>query len=724
MKMKKPHRWRKRLLLFVGLNVLLLVITVFAGMVFIRHRLKSLPVIDAQYLASYEPSKILDKNGDIIWQQTDKRVSLLTYEEIPEFYKTALIAVEDANFWNSKGVSIKGIANMVFGVIRSKVDSSYIPRGGSTIEQQLIKNKFYDGGLGHDTSTRKIQELFLAVQIDQNFTKEEILTFYVNDLEYAEGAFGLGAIMKTYFGKDPADYSERTPETIAELAYLAGLGKAPSRYNLYENPDLAEERKETVLTVCLEQGLITKEEEQAARAFPLTTNLQPRGWEVTARRQKNKQFQTYTDGVREELASLGYDLSTASLTVQTFLDPEVWQTVETLVRDDAYYLDENEQAAVAVINTDGIVVALVGGRSPEDEFNRALSKNRSSGSSMKPFTAYGPLLEYFGDQYDTASVFDTNNYPYPGSEAVMHNFGRSEHGMQTMWNCLKHSYNTPVGRIDDEILGSNRMQLFLDRLGLAEKDTYSSVDGIGLFISPLQSAAAYNAVNNGGVYTEPRFIDTITFSDGSVKQTVPRTRQAMHASTAYVLTRMLQDIPGNTAKMAAIPEYDGYAGKTGSVAFADNIEAPTPYGEGGSDAWFCSITNGGYAISVWCGYDIPNTSPQIPDSYRGQQEINRDLQRLLNGDREVTDWEMPETVEKRGNRQFRVTDAEDLLTKKPEFADVSEYGELKIEEIEYGDSVSDTWREEETSFWFEWYKENGTDIPRVIEERIYEELRP
>ena len=718
----KKHRFRRFFFWFLGLNLLLVLLVAFAGMLFIRHRLKTLPVIDAQYLKTYETSKILDKSGNIIWQPTDRRVTVLEYGEIPEFYKTALIAVEDEGFWNSKGVSVKGVANMVIGVLRSKVDKSYIPRGGSTIEQQLIKNKFYDGGLGYDTTTRKIQELFLAIQLDENFTKEEILAFYVNDLEFAEGAFGLGSIMRTYFGKTPDDYKERSIETIAELSYLAGLGKAPSRYNLYENPDLAKERKDTVLGVLLEKELITETEYQGALAFDLGTNLKPRGWEVKEARASNLRFKTYTDGVLQELSDLGYDLKEASLTVQTFLDPEQYETVENLVRTDDYYLDENEQAAVAVMDTNGVVVALVGSRYPEDEFNRALSKNRSSGSSMKPFTAYAPLLQYFGSSYTTGSRFDTSDYPYPGSEAVMHNFGGSQNGMQTMWDCLKHSYNTPVGRIDDKILGSARMRLFLQGLGLAEKETYSSVDGIGLFISPLQSAAAYNALSCGGVYTRPRFIDTITFSDGSVRKIEPKQTQAMKESTAWVITQILRDIPGNTAKKAAIPEYEGYAGKTGSVKFADSVDAPAPYGDGGSDVWFCSYTKDGYAISVWCGYDAPNTSPRIPDTYRGQQEINRDLQRLLNGDREIPNWEKPETVTKLGEQNYQVTDSEDPFADPSKWADVSAYPSLTVSELLPGDDVSDNWQEEESGFWFSYWKEHGLDIPKVIDDSLYQEL--
>lgn len=726
---QKPHRHLRRFFIFLLINLLLMSLVLLGGMLYIRHRLNSLPAVDAQYLETYEPSKILDKDGNIIWQPTDQRTVRLTYEQIPEFYQTAIVAIEDENFWDSPGVSIKGMANMVYSVLRSKVDSDYSPRGGSTIDQQLIKNKYFDGGKGYEVTTRKIQELFLAMQLNENFTKEEILTYYVNDLEYAEGSTGLGAIMRTYFNKGPENYTERTTETIAELSYLAGLSQAPSKYNLYTHPEAAQERMQTVLAILLEQEKITQAEYDAAAAYDLTTNLQPRGWEADAQVQKNLKYKHYTDGVIDELEDLGYDLTQVSMTVKTFLDPAKFDAVTALVQDPKYYLDDQQQVGVAVIDKDGIVVALVGSSHAGDEFNRALSSTRSSGSSMKPFTAYGPLFQYFGNTYTTASTFSTANYTYPGTNSVMHNYGGGVYGDQTVQQALRHSYNTPVARIDDEILGSVRMKTFLAGVGLDCKDSYSSVDGIGINVSPLRSAAAYNALNNLGAYTGPRFVDTITFSDGSVKTVEARTTQAMNPSVAYVLNQILRGVPGGdgTASRAAIDGYVGYAGKTGSVAFDDSVNPPSPYGTGSSDLWYCSYTNGGYAISVWTGYDTPNTSPQVPDYFKGQQTINRDLQVLLNGDREVPDWEMPEGVEQiSGNglsAHYRVTDSQDLSDTGISWADVSGYANAEITKAQPDNTVPEDWEDYEFSPWYDYYLENGTEVPPVIDRDLYANMK-
>lgn len=725
---KKRHLFRRFFLRFCGINLFIMIMVVFVVFMFIRQRLDSLGVIDAQYLQTYETSKILDKYGNVIWKPADHRVMLLEYEDIPKLYLDALVSVEDTGYWTSPGISYTGIANMIYTTIRSKFDDTIKARGGSTIEQQLIKNVYYNGGSGYETTTRKIQEIFLALQLDRNFTKEEIITFYVNHLQYAEGATGLGQVMKTYFGKDPCDYEERTIENIAELAYLAGLSNAPTTFNLYTNPDKARDRTNIVLYAMIEAGTITEQEYWRAKKFDLTTNLQERGYEAALQIEQNNRWKIYTDGVIDELKDLGYDIDRASLTIQTFLDPDVFDNITELVRNDKFYLDSDQQAAVAVVDTDGIVIALVGSRTGEDEFNRAVSKNRSSGSSMKPFTAYGPLLQYFGDKYNTASKFDTSNYNYPGTDLYMHNYGGGLYGYQTMQKALRKSYNTPVARICDEILGSTRMKTFLHGVGLDEKDSYSAVDGIGLYISPLQSAAAYNALNNYGTYTKPRFIDTITFSDGSVKNIEPRTTQAMNPSVAWVLTQVLKGVftSEGTASAYAVKDWDGYAGKTGSVKFDSSVKAPHPYGQGGSDVWFCSYTNGGYAVSVWCGYDIPNTSPQIPASYTGQKDICAAVQKYLIGDRKIPDWEMPEGVECISGSgltaHYRVTDSKDLGEVDIDWQDL-DISDLTIKGVQAEYEIEDSWADNEDPWWMTWYKKNGSKLPDIISLDEYTHLQ-
>lgn len=629
-------------------------LTIAGGSVYIGKTLQSLPSIDAVYLNTYGGTQITDKNGNIIYEETDRIIKSSTYDELPDLYKKGLVEVEDKDFWNSNGYSLKGMLNAVTR-----------KRGGSTIEQQLIKNTYYNGGRGYDTVKRKIHEIFLAKQMDENISKQDILTYYMNKLELGEGTIGIKSAMKVYFNKTPDQYQDRTPENISQLAYLVGLGQAPTTYDLYLNDD-GIERKNLILAIWHNDDLISDDEYQEAKDFDLKATLAPRYHTQNEQKETNKQYQDYTTEVLKEAKDLGYDLKKTTLKIKTHLDPDLYNKIKDTVLKGKY-LDDKQQVSAVVINSDGIVVGMVGGRDANSEWNRATQNTRSSGSSMKPFTAYGPLLQYFGDQYNTMSRFDSSPYHYPGTNFTMYNYGRASYGFIDMQQALRWSLNTPVARIDDNILGSNRMKTFLSGLGLDVKDEYSANDGIGINVSPLQSAAAYNAINNGGIYTKPRFIDKITFVDGTEKTINPRRNRAMNESVAYVLTQMLRGVPQariGSAPDASIPQFAGYAGKTGLVAFAPGVNHTTPYGEGSSDAWYASFTNGGYSVVLWTGYDVPNTSPQIPDTYKGQQILGKQLQLMLNEGRSVPNWTKPNSVRQLSgadlSAHYAITDNRDI----------------------------------------------------------------
>lgn len=669
-KLRKPiiKRMIKRifLTLFFMLTTLILVSSFYIYM-----NLRTLPKVDSQYLQTYEPTKIVDKNNNTIWEPTDKHVKVLKYNEIPSLYKNALITVEDKDYWTNHGYSKMGVANMILTTIASHLTSKVEARGGSTIEQQLIKNVYFNGGYGIKTITRKIQEIYLAKQLNHNFSKKEILSYYVNHLSFAEGDTGIGAVMNTYFGKDASQYKDKTIPNIAEQAYLAGLGQNPTRYNLYTNPKAGNERKNVVLSVMVQNKLITKSEYEAAKNYDVSKSLKSRYWESEQQRQLNLKYTSYTDEVLKRVKLMGYNINDVSLTIHTYLDPSIYDTVTKMSREDQYYQDGKggtEEIGVTVINKDGIVLGMVGSRYENNEVNRATQRTRSSGSSTKPFTAYGPLLQYMGDTYNTASSFSSSPYKYPGTNIYMNNWGNYTYGNVSIQRALRLSLNTVVGRIDDQILGSNRMKTFLNGLSLDTKDTYSSLDGIGLYISTLDAAAAWNALNNGGIYIEPRFIDYIEFSDGSKKEIPIQKHRAMNESTAWVLTQMLRGVvtKGYTGESAAITnkDYIGYAGKTGTVGLDASSPSPNIYGSGGSDSWFNSITNEGYSISIWSGYDQPNESPQVADSFKGPQLLGKNLQLYLNGDKSISNWKKPKNVVDLGGTgiesNYGISDSQDI----------------------------------------------------------------
>lgn len=622
------------------------------GLMVVTHILHQLPTIDAMYLNTYGTTEITDKEGNTLYVDTSHVTQSATLDELPDVYVKGLVAAEDDAFWSSRGYSLKGMLHALM-----------LSRGGSTIEQQLIKNTYYNGGKGYHKVYRKIHELFLARQMDSNFDKKAILTFYVNKLELGEGATGIKSAMRVYFDKSPQDYHDRTPENISQLAYLAGLGQAPTTYDLYEG-DAGLSRQATILSLWKDHQVITPEEYEDARQVDVKATLAPRYHYQKDQKQVNQRYKDYTEGVLQELQELGYDTKKATLKVKTFFDPEEQEKIRSTVLSNAYP-DDKLEVGVAVMDKDGIVKGLIGGRT-SSEWNHALQTQRSSGSSMKPFTAYGPLFQYFGNQYNTASRISSADYVYPGTNFVMHNYGGYHYGQVDLQKALRLSLNTPVARIADQVLGSQRMKQFLANVHLDVKESYSANDAIGLNISPLQAAAAYHAISHEGVYTAPRFVDQITFVDGTVRTIGPRQHQAMNASVAYVLTQMLRGVPkkGGTAEDAEISDFSGYAGKTGSVAFAPGVNNYAPYGAGGSDIWYDSFTHDGYTVAIWMGYDQPNTSPQVADSYHGHQVLGKHLQQMLNQGREVTNWKQPDQVKALGGQDldahYAVKDSQDV----------------------------------------------------------------
>ena len=713
MKIKNIFKW-----VIVGVSAIFLL-----AIGYIFYQVQSTPKIDANLLTTHAGTKITDNNGEIIWQNANTIIYPINNDEVPELYKKTIIATEDKNFEHSSGVNFKSILNAGYGKLRSIVQPSYKARGGSTIEQQLIKNTYYNGGRGVDVNQRKIQEWFLARQLNSHFNKDEIFNFYINKLEYSENAIGIKSAMKVYFNKNPEDFKD-TPTDIAQIAYLSGLSQAPSLYNLYTNPEKANERTQTILKIMLDENIINNEQYNKAKEIDLTKTLRPRYEEANNINKNNIKYKAYAEGVLNELRELDYNINNTSLTIKTYLDKKLFNEIDAEVKKSKYYQDDKIQIGMTIMKTDGIVTYMLGSRF-DDENNRAMSRVRSSGSSLKPFTAYGPLFEYFGNKYSAATVMSSANYQYPGSNAIMYNYGKATYGNRTLTDALRLSLNTPVGRIDDQILGSNRMKAFLHANGLDVKETYSSVDGIGLNVSTLDSAAAYNALNNLGEYTYPRFIDTITFIDGSQKKIEKRSKISMRQSTAFVLLQMLRGVtlPNMTAKDAYLNKA-GYAVKTGSVAFGAGINPPAPYGLGGSDVWINSVTNGGISISMWLGYDTPNTSPQVSDKFKGHHELTKKLQEIYGGNAPM--WNRPNTVVSMGgsgiNEMFAVTDAKDTVT---QTNILNEITLPEINEIEPEVKANKDWKKEaeKTDLYKLWKKNHNILDELTLSEEDYDTLR-
>lgn len=623
---------------------------------YINRILQSTPTISEQMLKSDGTSNMYDKDGNIIWSSTKIRRDYVKSQNIGLLYKQMLLSTEDKTFEIDDGFSKTGVVNMFYTTFLSFFSNTKA-RGGSSIEQQLIKMTAFDVSKETNSQSklkRKIQELWLAKQLDKNFSKDQILEFYVNKMFLGENSYGAETISRTYFNKSLKDLDKKTPENLSKVAILAGLGQSPANYNLYDNPDLVRKRRDQVLYASYVNNVITKDEYKNAKKVDILDGLQKRYWRNNQVLEQTTKYNAYISATLQQLKSLGYDLNKTPLQIYTYLDTNQQNWLTETVKNQGYQ-DDLQQIAVTVMDaTNSHVIAMSGGRNEEaNGLNRAIQTTRSSGSSMKPFVGYGPAIEYFG--YGSNSTWDSSPYTYPGTNIVATNYGGYSYGIVTMQYALAMSLNTPVNRILDGVTGSAYTKQFLSKMGLDVKDSYAGSDALGLDVSTEMLAAAYATLAQNGKYTPPQYILSLIFSDGSERKIENKQTKAMKESTAYVLNSMLKTTtnPNMSAQKAAIPEFAGLITKTGTT----NYDASLGFmGDVAPDSWIAGSTKS-ISVAIWTGYDSPNeVGHWIRVDETMKYELYKTIMRHYNENKDTSDWSQPSTVTKVGNNLYKPND--------------------------------------------------------------------
>lgn len=652
---------------FWSILIIGLIIVTFA-LLYVLNTLKDTPKIDEDMLKSNQTSRMYDKNGDLIWEDTKSRRDYIKYKDIPKPYKEILLSTEDRDFYKNKGFSYKGFINAGFGYIKEKLGGSQA-RGGSTLEQQLVKNVVFSSEQKDRNVDRKIKEMMLAYQLDKNFSKNQILEWYVNKIEMGENTFGGKTAMMTYYGKDLKNMKDYSPENLSKIATIVGLAQAPSTYNIYDNPKGTQMRKNDVLYAAKENHAISNAQYKEAVKINVKEGLKKRYWRNEKILNQTKNHSAYVNSALKQISDLGYDMQKTPLEIYTKLDPkkDIW--LNNKVNESKYFQDKKQQSAVTVIdNRNHNVIAQSGGRFTKDPYgiNRATQRTRSSGSIIKPFLDYGPAIEYFG--YGTNYKLNANNYVYPGTNIIAHNYGRWEYGNVDMKEALWQSYNTPAIRLLDQHIGSNRAKKFMSGLNLDVKDTYGGADALGLDVSTEDIASAFSAVANGGEYQKASYINELKFVDGSKKKIVNDKKRAMKKSTAYILLKMMEGVPyeNKDAKEAKIKEFKGHAMKTGSVAYDDQMQINLP-DFAAKDGWVGGTTKD-ISTVLWTGYDSPNEPGHYlsKNNTQQRQSLYADIMKKFGKIGNTSDWSKPSTVYSTGTSIK--SDYSPLDTKSDEFS--------------------------------------------------------
>lgn len=567
-------KWKKSLL-FAFLAIFGVLI-LGGGCGFLFGSFQSIPDLSGKMPDPAASTLIYDYKGNLITpvHAVENRIPV-EIQKVPKNLQNAFIAVEDSRFFEHSGIDPRGILRAVW----VNVTGGTISEGGSTITQQLAKNAL----LSQERSfKRKFQEWILAYQIEQRYTKTEILEFYLNQIYFGNGAYGVQAASVTYFGKGVEKL------TLAESALLAGLPKSPNYYSPFDNMKAARERQALVLDQMVKYGFISEDDATTAKAEEIT---------LTPQRQTGNQVAAYfVDYIIQKLSDeygskMVYE---GGLKVYTSLDLDMQKYAEAAVQNNLPSFGEDSQgimqpqaALVALDPATGEVRAMVGGRG-DDFFNRALLAKRQPGSSFKPFT-YIAALE---NGFTAASIL--KDEPFTSGSWSPNNYDHRTRGDVTLRTAVVYSLNLPLVRTA-EAVGMGKVIDYARKMGVTSADPShdnnlsAALGGLYFGVTPLEMAQAYGVLATNGIKAEPLMILKVVGRNGEVlEEHTPKRSEVLKPQTAYLMTSLLQDaMARGTGAGAQIGR--PAAGKTGTT---DNYR----------DAWFVGYTPN-LVTAVWIGQD-------------------------------------------------------------------------------------------------------------------------
>ena len=636
----------------IGFLTIVIAAVVLGGGLFLYYVSKA-PTLSESKLVATTSSKIYDNKNELIADLGAERRVNTQANEIPTDLVKAIVSIEDHRFFDHRGVD----TIRIIGAALRNLQGQGGLQGASTLTQQLIKLTYFSTSTADQTISRKAQEAWLAVQLEQKATKQEILTYYINKVYMSNGNYGMQTAAQNYYGKDLKELN------LPQLALLAGMPQAPNQYDPYSHPEAALERRNLVLSEMKDQNYISAEQYEKAINTPITDGLQSLKSANSYPAYMDNYLKEVIDQVEQET---GYNLLTTGMEVYTNVDKNVQQRLWDVYNTDEYvaYPDDEIQVASTIVDvTNGKVLAQLGARHQSSNvsfgINQAVETNRDWGSTMKPITDYAPALEY-GVYDSTATIVHDVPYNYPGTDIPVYNWDHGYFGNITIQYALQQSRNVTAVETLNKV-GLDRAKTFLNGLGIdypsihyanaISSNTPESNKKYGA--SSEKMAAAYAAFANGGIYHKPMYINKIVFSDGSEKEFSDAGTRAMKETTAYMMTEMMKTVlvygTGRGAYLPWLPQ----AGKTGTSNYTDDeIEKYIKNtGYVAPDEMFVGYTRK-YAMAVWTGYSNRLT-PIIGDGFLVAGRVYRSMMTYLSEDNRPGDWTMPEGLYRSGEFVFQ-----------------------------------------------------------------------
>lgn len=614
----------------------LIMLGVISGIGLFAYYAKDAPIVTQTKLQSEGSSALYTSDGKLLLTLGAERRNYLHSDKIPQRMKDAVISVEDKRFYKEPlGLDPIRIA----GSLLANIKGHDISAGGSGITQQLIKLSVFSTDTSQRTLRRKAQEAWLAMQISRQYSKEQILEFYVNKVYMGYNIFGLGTAASYYFGKSPSKLD------LAQTALLAGMLNAPIKFDPYLYPQNVQYRRDIVLYAMLKNNKITNQEYQQAIKEPVQTGLRPRH-SNNDHSERRKIDDPYIKEVVNEAQEKGFDPYNSNLKIKVNIDQKAQNELYELANSNKipFTNDKMQVGATVVDPINGHVVAIVGGRHLPNlalGYNRAVQTGRSTGSSIKPILDYAPAIEY--KNWSTAQILSDTPYIYSGTNIQLFDWDNRYLGPVTMRYALEQSRNVPAVRTLEDV-GFNKGIKFAKKMGINIEKKQGLSAAIGANASSLQMAGAYGALANDGVYHKPQFISKIETPDGIVRNYDTSGERVMKSSTAYMITDMLKGVITRGSGMQAKIKNLHQAGKTGTVKYSDaEINKYPSYRGTPKDSWFAGYTPK-YSIAVWTGYDTLSDGKISGQGENAAQLLYKNMMTYLMKNKGNPDWHKPDTV--------------------------------------------------------------------------------
>ncbi|MCH4475506.1 transglycosylase domain-containing protein [Staphylococcus haemolyticus] len=604
-KAKKNKNVKRTIIKIIGFLLIAFIVLVLLGILLFAYYAWKAPAFTESKLQDPEPAEIYDKNGDLVKKlDNGARREHVELKDVPKNMRNAVLATEDNRFYDHGAIDYKRL----FGAIGKNLTGGFGSQGASTLTQQVVKRAF----LSEEKSIgRKAQEAYLSYRLEQEYSKDEIFQMYLNKIYYSDGVYGVKAAAKYYFNKDLKDLN------LAEEAYLAGLPQVPNLYNIYDNPKQAENRKNTVLYLMHYHNRISDKEYNAAKKINLKANLVDR----TAKERQigtdnsDSEYDSYVNFVKSELMNnkefknknLG-DVLQSGIKIYTNMDKDVQKTLQDRIDNGNYYKNEDQRVGSTILDSKtGGLVAISGGRNFKDVVdNNAATDAHLTGSSLKPFLAYGPAIENM--QWATNhAIQDESSYSIDGG--TFRNYDGNGHGTVTAYDALRQSFNIPALKTWQQVnsqAGDNAAKKFASKVGLDYQSDIGPSDVLGggaSEFSPTQLASAFAAIANGGTYNNAHSIQKVVTADDDTIEFDHTSHKAMKDYTSYMLAEMLT----GTFKAYGSAYGHGVSGvtmgaKTGTSTYGTEINQQYNLPDNAAkDVWINGFTPK-YTISIWMGF--------------------------------------------------------------------------------------------------------------------------